>query len=162
MRAHSKTSLLVTVGSIIRKYEGNWCYAGQTRILELIKDIHGIDIKRRQLNYHLADLREGGLIRTIKRTRRNADGTITLLSSATCLTQKGCWRLIQLGVRWAISHLRKLKRKYMPPSPESGDPGENSGSGGLGENGGLMSYLDHKSVTLPKTSGARGPLPDPA
>lgn len=112
----TKLAVLITHASIIKKYNGNWSYASQQTVLNLLKTCHDTVIKRRQLGYHLADLREEGLIKTIKRSKRNEDGTLCLLSSATCLTMKGCVFLYRLGLTWAMQHLNKLRNKYLPPS----------------------------------------------
>lgn len=116
MRNHSKTSLLVTIAHVIKVHDNNWCYATQSKLIELLAQHHQVDIKQRQLNYHLRDLRDAGFIKTIKRTRREEDGTLTLMSSATCLTIKGCLRLFQLGMAWALRHLKKLKALLKNPN----------------------------------------------
>ena len=113
----SKYSVLVTCAGVIHKYKGNWGTASQNTILGLLKTFHDIDIKRRQLGYHLADLRSEELIRTIKRHRRDPDGTICYNSSATCLTIKGCLFLYRKGVVWALKHMKKLRDKYIPHEP---------------------------------------------
>jgi len=105
---------LVTLSKVIQKYKGNWCLATQETLLLLLKEYHGIKINRRMLNYHLADLRNHNLINTIKRTRRNEDGTLCLLSSSTCLTVKGCYVLARNGFAWAYKHAKKLRKKYFP------------------------------------------------
>jgi len=113
----SKISVLITCAGVIRKYEGNWSTASQKKILDLLKTFHNIKIQRRQLGYHLADLRTEGFIRTIKRHHRDRDGTIHPTSSATCLTIKGCLFLYRKGVAWALKHMKKLRDKYLPPEP---------------------------------------------
>lgn len=115
----SKVAVLVTHASVIKKYKGNWSLASQQKVLDLLKKCHDIIIKRRQLGYHLADLRAEGFIKTIKRHRRDPDGTVCLLSSATCLTMKGCVFLYRLGQTWALKHLRNLRRTYGPRLPSS-------------------------------------------
>jgi len=113
----SKISVLITCASVIRKYKGNWSTASQNKILELLKKYHDVKIHRRQLGYHLADLRSEEFIRTIKRHRRDRDGTIRYNSSATCLTIKGCLFLYRKGVEWALKHMKKLRDKYIPQGP---------------------------------------------
>jgi len=113
----SKISVLITCAAVIRKYEGNWSTASQNKILDLLKRYHDIKIKRRQLGYHLADLRKEEFIKTIKRHRRDPDGTIVYNSSATCLTIKGCLFLYRKGVVWALKHMKKLHDKYIPQEP---------------------------------------------
>lgn len=113
----TKISTLITLAKIIQKHKGNWSYASQLKILDLLKQHHKITINLRALNYHLADLRRLGLIRSYKRHHRNPDGTCTLLSSATALTIKGCTYLYTKGFAWALKQLRYLKSRYTPPQP---------------------------------------------
>ncbi len=108
----TKIAVLVTVGAIIKKYKGNWSMASQKRMLELLEQIHTIPIKRRMLCYHLADLRAAKLITTIKRHKRDSNGQICLMSSATALTIGGCVLLFKLGNRWALKQLEFLKSRY--------------------------------------------------
>ncbi len=115
----TKIAVLTTIGAIIKKYKGNWSFASQKRMLELLKQIHTIPIKRRQLCYHLADLRAARLITTIKRHRRDENGQICLMSSATALTVGGCVLLFRLGNRWALKQLEFLKSRYGQESTPS-------------------------------------------
>lgn len=114
----AKYDVLITLMAIIRRYKGNWCYASRSKILELLKEHHGIIIGYRQLGNHLADLRDSGLIKSFGRNYRNKNGTICLLTSARCLTIAGCKYLIKRGVLWARGHLGKLKAKYIPKEPK--------------------------------------------
>lgn len=123
---HTKLSTLVTISKVIQKHSKNWCYASQETILNLLTKFHNIGIKRRMLNYHLADLRGHGMIRTFGRTHRRDDGTICLLSSATCLTMKGALFLYKMGSSWALRHFKSLKKKYVPQeAAQPQDSGEN-------------------------------------
>lgn len=122
----SKVSLVVTISKVIQAHTRFWCYASQSTLLQLLEKYHNIKIKRRMLNYHLADLRSEGLIKTWKRNYRNDDGTLCLLSSATCLTLKGATFLYKLGSNWALRHIKSLKERYVPAqaskSPRREDP----------------------------------------
>lgn len=120
---NTKFDVLITITSIIRKYKGNWCYASRDRILELLLYHHSISIGYRQLGNHLADLRDQGLIKSIRRNHRKEDGTLCLLTSARCLTIKACNYLIKRGLFWLKQHRNYLKRKYLPP-PDPGKPRE--------------------------------------
>lgn len=113
----TKYDVLITISYIIRKYKGNWCYASRVKLLELLEEFHYIKIGYRQLGNHLADLRDSGLIKSIRRTHRNDNGTLCLLTSARCLTITGCKYLLKRGVLWARNHLARLKAKYIPPEP---------------------------------------------
>jgi len=113
----TKYDVLIITASIIQKSRGNWSYASRNATLELLDKIHNIKIRYRQLGNHLADLRDAGLIKSWTRNHRMANGTLCLLTSARCLTIKGCKYLIRHGVTWAKHHLNKLKLKYIPPEP---------------------------------------------
>jgi len=122
---HTKLSTLVTLAKVIEKHRKYWCYASQNTILNLLLLFHNTVIRRRMLNYHLADLRREGLIKTYGRTHRRADGTICLLSSATALTIKGSLLLYKMGSTWALRHMKSLKNKYLPrEQPPAQDTGE--------------------------------------
>lgn len=110
----TKVATLVTLGKVIEKYKSNWCYASQNTLLNLLEKHQNILIHRRMLNYHLADLRIENLIKTVRRNKRLEDGTLCLLSSATCLTLKGAYLLYKMGSLWALRHLKRLKGKYGP------------------------------------------------
>lgn len=112
-----KYDVLITLTQIIKKYAGNWCYVSRDKLLELLKTHHKINIGYRQLGNHLADLRDAGLIKSIRRNHRRADGTLCLLTSARCLTIKGCKYLKSRGFVWAKIHMQKLRAKYIPPKP---------------------------------------------
>lgn len=108
----TKISLLSTYGKLIQRYSKNYVYPSQETLLKLLKQHYRTIISRRALNYHLADLRSSGLVRTIKRNCRDANGQIKQLTSATCLTIKGCQLLFKLGSSWALRHLKKLRIKF--------------------------------------------------
>lgn len=140
----TKIAVLTTIGAIIKKYKGNWSLASQKRMLELLKQIHTIPIKRRMLCYHLADLRAAKLITTIKRHKRDENGQICLMSSATALTVGGCVLLFKLGNRWALKQLEFLKSRY----------GQEATPNGKGEN-------NHKPPNGRKTKPGPGRFQDP-
>jgi len=110
----TKYSTLICLQKIIEKHGSNYSYASQAKLLELLETIHKVKINVRMLGYHLADLRREGLITSIKRTHRREDGTLSLLTSATCLTIAGCKYLATKGVKWAWQHLKLLVKKYVP------------------------------------------------
>ncbi|MBA7635750.1 hypothetical protein ES703_43354 [subsurface metagenome] len=110
----TKFSVLITIMHVIKKFDNFYCEASQKKIIQLLKQYHNITINRRQLNYHLHDLREAGLLRSIKRCVRREDGTLSLKTTATCLTMKACVLLGRKGITWATRHLKRLKTKYFP------------------------------------------------
>ena len=111
MRA-TKLQTLTTLAAVIRKYKKKYCTASQQKITELLATYYKVSIRERMLNYHLADLRKAGLIKTIRRTHRKADGTLCLQTSATCLTPLGYLELWKLGCVWAKKKYDSLIKKY--------------------------------------------------
>ena len=110
----SKYAVLCTVAAVIRKYKGTYAYASQAAYLEMLWKYHKIKFSRRQLNYHLADLRKEGFIKSYKRSGRKDDGTVYLKTSAICLTIKGCMMLMNKGYSWAAQHLTRLRKFFVP------------------------------------------------
>lgn len=110
----TKFSILRAIAFNVQKYKKNYCYMSQSKILEVLKTIYDIDINKRSLNYHLADLRSEGFIISIKRTHRNNNGTLCLLSSATCLTQQACKLLVKFGYQYFRKVFQMLRSKYWP------------------------------------------------
>lgn len=110
----TKLQTMTTLAAIIKKYKKKYCVAGQDKIIELLATYYNINIQKRMLNYHLADLRKLGLIKTIRRTHRKADGTLCLQTSATCLTPLGYYELWKLGCEWAKKMYDRLIKTYCP------------------------------------------------
>jgi hypothetical protein len=121
---------MTTLAAVIKKYNKNYCIASQKKLIELLAKYYGVSIQRRMLNYHLADLRKFGMIKTVRRTHRNKDGTLCLETSATCLTPIGYYELWKLGCEWAKKKYDQLMSKYFPKkidtkkAPEPVDDGE--------------------------------------
>lgn len=113
MRA-TKIQTLSTVAAVIKKYKKSYCVASQGKIIELLATFYKVSIQERMLNYHLADLRKFGLIKTVRRTHRKKDGTLCLQTSATCLTPLGYYELWKLGCEWAKKKYYSLIKTYCP------------------------------------------------
>lgn len=110
----TKLQTLTTIAAVIKKYKKKYCVAGQEKLIELLATYYNVSIQKRMLNYHLADLRKFGLVKTIKRTHRKADGTLCLQTSATCLTPLGYYELWKLGCEWAKKKYYSLIKTYCP------------------------------------------------
>lgn len=102
---------------MIKRGRGNWCYASRQGKITWISKVYGTVIKYRMMGYHLADIVKEGIFKRIRRTHRNPDGTIILLTAAYCLTFKGCKYLIKHGMEWGKNQYNKLKLKYVPSKP---------------------------------------------
>jgi hypothetical protein len=110
----TKFSVLVALLKIMAAHHKFWCYASQATMLKYLEKYQGIKICRRSLNYHLKDMRDLGLIRTIGRKRRNPDGTLALLTSAHCITIKGYRYLASKGIQIAWQRAKALAKRYLP------------------------------------------------
>jgi hypothetical protein len=108
----TKISLLSTYGKLIQLHNKNHVYPSQETLLKLLWRHYHISINRRTLNYHLYDLVSEGFIKRIRRSHRNSYGQIEQLTTAVCLTIKGCRLLFKLGSSWALRHLKKLHHKF--------------------------------------------------
>ena len=115
----TKVQVMTTLAAVIRKYKKNYCIASQEKLIELLVKYYDVSIQRRMLNYHLADLRKFGMIKTVRRTHRNKDGTLCLETSATCLTPIGYHELWKLGCEWAKKKYNELMSKYFPKKIDS-------------------------------------------
>lgn len=140
---NTKYAILLTVFFVMRRYKSFWCYSTQMHMLELLEKYHRIKISRRQLNYHLHDLRTQGFLKTWKRHKRDGTGKICLVSSASCITLKGCYYLVRKGVSLAIFHMKQLRKRFgLSPinfdglmkngySNSNGNNGQSNGSNGI-------------------------------
>lgn len=106
----TKISTLVCIMSVIKKHEGNYSYASQNKYLELLKNIHKINISRRQLNYHLRDMENEGFIKRIKRHVRGEKGMLITKTTAICMTIKGYFFLAKKGIAWALKKAKELTK----------------------------------------------------
>ena len=118
----SKVTLLRIIARNIQQYQKNWCYMSQDKMLLILEKIYRIKIQRRALNYHLASLRKQGYLISIKRTSRQIDGTICLLTTATCLTQQACKFLIRFGYNYFKGVLKRLRSKYFSNKVPTNEP----------------------------------------
>lgn len=127
----TKYCVLVTVFSVLSKYESNWSYVSYTGVIKLLQKFHGLKIGVRQLGYHFADLRAQGFLKSYKRFEHDNEGCIHNKSTANACTIKACMFLVSRGVTAARKHLTVLRKKYAPFQGQKSkkpaqDPGRNS------------------------------------
>lgn len=75
--------------SLQLKHGKSYCFPTQKKILQLLELYHGVIIKRRALNYHLADLVKTGLISRTRRIRKNPRGGLIFNSTLYFLRNLG-------------------------------------------------------------------------
>jgi hypothetical protein len=112
---NTKYAVMITLLKIMVRHNKYWSVASQKKLLTLLQRFHHLKIERRQLNYHLADLRRLGYIKTIQRKHRRDDGTLCLLTSAHCITLAGYRYLLSKAVKEAWYRIKELTRRYLPP-----------------------------------------------
>lgn len=101
--------MLVTYAAIFRKSEKTYIVPGMESIQELLKRIHGIDVKVRRLYYARGDLVNEKLIRTQERYDNRPDGTVYQQPPMIYITLKGAFRLYAMGFSWASKLIRRIK-----------------------------------------------------
>jgi DNA-binding HxlR family transcriptional regulator len=119
----TKRAIIEVLMSLQLKYGKAYCFPTQKKILELLKLYHGIEIQRRALNYHLADLVAQGLISRTRRIRKNIKGGLIFNSTLYFLKNLG-YRFLekikhygQKVEKWAMSNRanRAQRRLYREP-----------------------------------------------
>lgn len=110
----TKYSILVAIGKIIETHGQNYSYASTKTMLDNLKKYTKIEIVKRTYYDHMRDLRKEGLIKSIRRYGRHADGKIYNRTSAVCITIKGYVQLALRGWKWALNMAKKLRKKFVP------------------------------------------------
>jgi len=106
----TKSAILEVLVSLQLKHGKSYCFPTQRKILELLKIYHGIDIHRRALNYHLADLVEAGLISRTRRIRKDRNGGLIFKSTLYFIKNLGYKVLDKIKLfgskveKWLISN----------------------------------------------------------
>ncbi|MBW2672667.1 MAG: hypothetical protein JRD89_04515 [Deltaproteobacteria bacterium] len=117
--------VLLMFSQLMRKFRKQYLYLSQEKMLELLGKYHGYRIKRRMLNYRLADLEAQGLIRRVQRNNRQVDGRIEPMTSLIFLTRKA-HRLISRMYRALTRALgRKDAYSLHIDRPETEKPPDN-------------------------------------
>lgn len=110
----TKYSILCCVGKVIEAHGQNYSYASTKTLLELLQKYHRIKICKRTYYQHMRDLRDEGLIKSIRRYGRELDGKIYNRTSAVCITIKGYVLLALRGWKWALNMAKRLRQKIIP------------------------------------------------
>ncbi len=104
--AYDNTDILIvkTINGFRKTFGKNYCFPTQKKILDKLKEYHGITICRRTLNYHLRKIED---LEVIKRTKRHYRGT---LGNLICRSTLYFW-----GKRFHdfMAHCKHLGMKIM-------------------------------------------------
>lgn len=98
-------TILIMFSQLMRKYGKNYLFTSQDKMLYLLGKYHGYTIKRRMLNYRLAELEKAGFIKRVQRNKKQEDGVIKPMTSLVSLTRRA-YKLIsrQLKALFKASH----------------------------------------------------------
>jgi len=110
--SHIDQKILEAFFYLCQKAKKNYCWPSQMALLRILDTVHGIQISRRTLNYHLKSLESNGFIRRIRRIKRGKSGQIEFHSTLYQLLNKAkkvLKNLIRLVGR-VRSHFKDLFR----------------------------------------------------
>ncbi len=111
-------SILVGYAGITEKGGKYYSYASTATMLRLLCEFTGVAISRSTFFKHTRALKKEGLIKVIRRYGRRENGEIYNRTSAVCITIKGYAVLAARGVKWALSMIKKLRKKLTHEKPE--------------------------------------------
>ncbi len=95
--------VLLTLHKLNSYFQKLYCFPSQSKLVSLLSKFTGLKISRRQLNYDLAAMVKGGLIRRIRRHRRTKHRGMEFRSTLYEITLKGYLLLFRAGViTWGI------------------------------------------------------------
>lgn len=104
-------TILLMFAQLMEKYRKKYLYISQEKMLLLLEAYHDYRIKRRMLNYRLAELEAAGLIRRVQRNKKCFGGRIEPMTSLIFLTS----RAHKLIARQFKAILRAINRKVRKP-----------------------------------------------
>ena len=116
-------TILLMFSQLMRKYRKDYLYISQEKMLFLLAQYHNYSIKRRMLNYRLAELEAAGLIKRTKRNKKHPGGHVAPMTSLLFLTRRA-HRLISRLYKGVLRALNKDIRDFFAPRVQlKDDPG---------------------------------------
>lgn len=100
-------AVLDVLTGIISKYGKKYCRVSQHRILELLKEMHGIVISRSTLNLWLKWLEKNWYIQRFKGHYKSASGKFVFRATS--------YYVLERALKWSFSFLNRVK-KLLPLS----------------------------------------------
>jgi len=125
----TKNAIMIIISSSMDIQKNPYSKASVNKIIELLKQYHGITVKRRWVFYCLHDLEEEGLIARKPRYKNIAPGRIKQMSSMIVFTLKGAKYLIKKKVIGAMQLMKRIldwmknQDKRFPTNPVLTDAG---------------------------------------
>jgi len=132
----AKSSIMITLFSCMSQGKNHYTVVSIDKIIDLLKDYHKIQVKRRWIFYCIRDLLDAGLLTRKPRYQQGTGCTISQVSSMISFTLKGARYLVSKRVNGAwrmwkriVSYLKnndhrwpKMKEIVKPDESEAFKP----------------------------------------
>ncbi len=120
MEAVIKGMPILSIIQGLSKYHGKkYCYPSQKKVLELLKNRLGIKISIATLNRYLRVIEDTGLLRRIRRLRRDDVKGMIFQSTIYIITYKGYTLLHNMGAMvW--KYIQRISKKKKPVNKSPG------------------------------------------
>lgn len=122
----TETAVLNTLLKIQEKYRKTYSCVKLITIRNNVKKYYGINVSKSNISYHLGKFYKYEILRYWKRSRRELDGTYTLLASNRQITGKGISFLLKSGIKvanmlknWAFKGIKPKIYKDVSDLPHS-------------------------------------------
>lgn len=110
--------ILSIIQGLSKHYGKKYCYPSQKKVLELLKNRLGIKISIATLNRYLRVIEDKGLLRRIRRLKRDPLKGMIFQSTIYIITYKGYTLLHQMGAMvWKYLQRISKKKKEVKKSP---------------------------------------------
>jgi len=126
----AKSSIMITLFSCMSQGKNHYTVVSINKIIDLLKDYHKIQVKRRWIFYCIRDLLDAGLLTRNQRYQQGTGCTISQLSSMVSFTLKGAQYLVSKRVSGAwrmwkriVAYLKNKDQRW-PKMEEVVKPGE--------------------------------------
>jgi len=110
--------ILCTINGVNRKYNKNYCFPSQNKILWLMKNFYGVTRSRATLNRWLRVLEDEGYIKRVRRHRKDPLRGYIFKSSLYTITLKGYKKLWSLGIN-VFKQIKEIQEKMFRSKKKS-------------------------------------------
>lgn len=105
---NTKLSILITLFICTRQGKNHYTLVSVNKIIELLKERHGTQVKRRWVFQSIRDIIDKGLLSRKPRYNRRRDGTVNQLSSVIAITLKGAKLLVSKKISGSMLLLKNI------------------------------------------------------
>ncbi|MBA7610715.1 hypothetical protein ES703_17927 [subsurface metagenome] len=151
----TETAVLNTLLKIQERYRKTYSCVKLITIRNYVKKYYGIAVSKSDISYHLGKFYGHGILRYWKRSRREVDGTYTLLASNRQITGKGISFLLKSGIKvanmlknWAFKGIKPEIYKDVSDLPHKSDIITTAGRRPAGQPESLSDVLSKINYTI--------------